>query len=223
METRNRFFIDVCMLCKSSMYGHKIWHFSKYPLLHSEERVRYVLKYIIMIMTLMFSVNWTPSLYSQHWTVFTEVTEVFILVPALLGLKGNLEMTLASRLSTAVSFIVKPQTFNVTQNDSFYELIFAKESKKSQSNQVNGRFPPRSSESSVRCNSNPLSSNALWFFSETLMLLLEKEERIHFLAWIRFTWPHLFMIYYLCTWSLLLWVVCLILGQWHYGGIINLT
>lgn len=38
----------------------------------------------------------------QHWTVFTEVSEVFILVPALLGLKGNLEMTLASRLSTAV-------------------------------------------------------------------------------------------------------------------------
>ncbi|KAE8623632.1 hypothetical protein XENTR_v10005680 [Xenopus tropicalis] len=39
----------------------------------------------------------------QHWEVFTEVTEVFILVPALLGLKGNLEMTLASRLSTAVN------------------------------------------------------------------------------------------------------------------------
>lgn len=38
----------------------------------------------------------------QHWSVFKEVTEVFILVPALLGLKGNLEMTLASRLSTAV-------------------------------------------------------------------------------------------------------------------------
>lgn len=36
----------------------------------------------------------------QHWTVFKEVSEVFILVPALLGLKGNLEMTLASRLST---------------------------------------------------------------------------------------------------------------------------
>jgi len=35
--------------------------------------------------------------------VFKNVTEVFILVPALLGLKGNLEMTLASRLSTAVS------------------------------------------------------------------------------------------------------------------------
>ncbi|KAL5015109.1 hypothetical protein ScPMuIL_009379 [Solemya velum] len=36
----------------------------------------------------------------QHWDVFQEVSEVFILVPALLGLKGNLEMTLASRLST---------------------------------------------------------------------------------------------------------------------------
>lgn len=39
----------------------------------------------------------------QHWNVFEEVTEVFILVPALLGLKGNLEMTLASRLSTAAN------------------------------------------------------------------------------------------------------------------------
>nr|XP_039266189.1 solute carrier family 41 member 1-like [Styela clava] len=36
----------------------------------------------------------------QHWEVFEKVSEVFILVPALLGLKGNLEMTLASRLST---------------------------------------------------------------------------------------------------------------------------
>lgn len=39
----------------------------------------------------------------QHWEVFKEISEVFILVPALVGLKGNLEMTLASRLSTAVS------------------------------------------------------------------------------------------------------------------------
>lgn len=38
--------------------------------------------------------------YFQHWVVFDEVTEIVILVPALLGLKGNLEMTLASRLST---------------------------------------------------------------------------------------------------------------------------
>uniref|UniRef100_A0A667WMU1 Solute carrier family 41 member n=1 Tax=Myripristis murdjan TaxID=586833 RepID=A0A667WMU1_9TELE len=39
----------------------------------------------------------------QHWEVFREISEVFILVPALLGLKGNLEMTLASRLSTAAN------------------------------------------------------------------------------------------------------------------------
>ncbi|TSK13342.1 Solute carrier family 41 member 2 [Bagarius yarrelli] len=39
----------------------------------------------------------------QHWDAFKYVTEIFILVPALLGLKGNLEMTLASRLSTAVN------------------------------------------------------------------------------------------------------------------------
>lgn len=38
----------------------------------------------------------------QHWEVFKVITEVFILVPALVGLKGNLEMTLAARLSTAV-------------------------------------------------------------------------------------------------------------------------
>lgn len=41
--------------------------------------------------------------YVQHWEVFKKVTQVFILVPALLGLKGNLEMTLASRLSTAAN------------------------------------------------------------------------------------------------------------------------
>ncbi|XP_035750659.1 solute carrier family 41 member 3 isoform X5 [Egretta garzetta] len=39
----------------------------------------------------------------QHWEVFRTITEVFILVPALVGLKGNLEMTLASRLSTAAN------------------------------------------------------------------------------------------------------------------------
>ncbi|TKS71075.1 Solute carrier family 41 member 1 [Collichthys lucidus] len=39
----------------------------------------------------------------QHWQVFKEISEVFILVPALVGLKGNLEMTLASRLSTAAN------------------------------------------------------------------------------------------------------------------------
>lgn len=36
----------------------------------------------------------------QEWTVYQNVSEMFIMVPPLLGLKGNLEMTLASRLST---------------------------------------------------------------------------------------------------------------------------
>uniref|UniRef100_A0A3Q0SP32 Solute carrier family 41 member n=1 Tax=Amphilophus citrinellus TaxID=61819 RepID=A0A3Q0SP32_AMPCI len=39
----------------------------------------------------------------QSWVVFQEITEILILVPAVLGMKGNLEMTLASRLSTAVN------------------------------------------------------------------------------------------------------------------------
>ncbi|XP_053742547.1 solute carrier family 41 member 2 [Synchiropus splendidus] len=39
----------------------------------------------------------------QNWDVFLEITELFILIPAILGMKGNLEMTLASRLSTAVN------------------------------------------------------------------------------------------------------------------------
>ena len=36
--------------------------------------------------------------------MYEHINEIFILIPALLGLKGNLEMTLASRLSTAVSY-----------------------------------------------------------------------------------------------------------------------
>ncbi|CAF0934245.1 unnamed protein product [Rotaria sp. Silwood1] len=37
---------------------------------------------------------------TKELKVFQEITEIYILVPALLDLKGNLEMTLASRLST---------------------------------------------------------------------------------------------------------------------------
>uniref|UniRef100_A0A3Q2ZCW1 Solute carrier family 41 member n=1 Tax=Kryptolebias marmoratus TaxID=37003 RepID=A0A3Q2ZCW1_KRYMA len=39
----------------------------------------------------------------QSWDVFQDFSELLILVPAVLGMKGNLEMTLASRLSTAVN------------------------------------------------------------------------------------------------------------------------
>ncbi|KAG0051559.1 hypothetical protein BGZ83_003568 [Gryganskiella cystojenkinii] len=37
----------------------------------------------------------------QHWPVFINISELIILIPILLNLKGNLEMNLASRLSTA--------------------------------------------------------------------------------------------------------------------------
>lgn len=36
----------------------------------------------------------------QHWELFKNIKAIYTLVPALLGLKGNLEMTLAARLST---------------------------------------------------------------------------------------------------------------------------
>ena len=49
----------------------------------------------------------------QHWPVFETINELFILVPALLGLKGNLEMTLASRLSTQVRNFYKNKTKNL--------------------------------------------------------------------------------------------------------------
>ncbi|XP_078298789.1 solute carrier family 41 member 3 isoform X5 [Panthera onca] len=41
--------------------------------------------------------------YFRHWPVFMEVKDLLMLVPPLVGLKGNLEMTLASRLSTAAN------------------------------------------------------------------------------------------------------------------------
>ncbi|XP_019490406.1 PREDICTED: solute carrier family 41 member 3-like, partial [Hipposideros armiger] len=40
---------------------------------------------------------------AKHWPVFVEVKDLLTLVPPLVGLKGNLEMTLASRLSTAAN------------------------------------------------------------------------------------------------------------------------
>ena len=36
----------------------------------------------------------------QHWTVFKEIPELFLLVASFLGFKGNLEMSLAARLAT---------------------------------------------------------------------------------------------------------------------------
>ena len=38
----------------------------------------------------------------QHYDVFVEISELIILIPVLLNLKGNLELNLSARLSTAV-------------------------------------------------------------------------------------------------------------------------
>ncbi|KAI7904211.1 uncharacterized protein BX663DRAFT_504314 [Cokeromyces recurvatus] len=46
--------------------------------------------------------GWMMDVY-QHWDVFTKVSELFILVPVLLNLKGNLEMNLAARFSTSAN------------------------------------------------------------------------------------------------------------------------
>lgn len=46
------------------------------------------------------SVTAPHPVQTQHWKVFASIRQLFILVPALLGLKGNLDMCLASRLST---------------------------------------------------------------------------------------------------------------------------
>ncbi|KAF9585966.1 hypothetical protein BGW38_010734 [Lunasporangiospora selenospora] len=45
--------------------------------------------------------NQGDGLLMQHWQVFVDISELIILIPILLNLKGNLEMNLASRLSTA--------------------------------------------------------------------------------------------------------------------------
>lgn len=59
----------------------------------------------------------------QHWEVFKVITEVFILVPALVGLKGNLEMTLAARLSTAVRRLFNYYFLNVSLLDNHLQAL----------------------------------------------------------------------------------------------------
>lgn len=44
----------------------------------------------------------------QHWDLYRNISAIFTLIPALLGLKGNLEMTLAARFSTQVGPVPTP-------------------------------------------------------------------------------------------------------------------
>ncbi|KAI8335487.1 hypothetical protein BC941DRAFT_472144 [Chlamydoabsidia padenii] len=56
---------------------------------------------LISVIGLVFA-GWMMDVF-QHWEVFSQISELFILVPVLLNLKGNLEMNLAARFSTSAN------------------------------------------------------------------------------------------------------------------------
>ncbi|XP_006169836.1 solute carrier family 41 member 3 isoform X6 [Tupaia chinensis] len=73
---------------------------------HSRESALSIgLQVVVPFLLAGLGLSWAGVLlnYFQHWPVFTEVKGLLTLVPPLVGLKGNLEMTLASRLSTAAN------------------------------------------------------------------------------------------------------------------------
>lgn len=67
----------------------------------------------------------------QDWEVFAQIDELFIIMPALLGLKGNLQLTLASRLSTQyqlgnvqdLSDMLKLTSANMALNQCFSNVV----------------------------------------------------------------------------------------------------
>ncbi|KAI9320144.1 hypothetical protein BX666DRAFT_2018179 [Dichotomocladium elegans] len=68
---------------------------------------------LIMSVVGLVAAGWMMDIF-QHWEVFIEVSELFILVPVLLNLKGNLEMNLAARVSTSANLgeLDRPDTRN---------------------------------------------------------------------------------------------------------------
>ena len=52
------------------------------------------------------------DLHSQHWKELSRVDELIMIIPVVLNLKGNLEMNLSARLSTAANIgeLDKPET-----------------------------------------------------------------------------------------------------------------
>ncbi|CAD5218757.1 unnamed protein product [Bursaphelenchus okinawaensis] len=69
---------------------------------HDESRLSFTLQSFFPFLLAGFGMVAAGILLDRasSWYFLTEVPEALIMVPALLGLKGNLEMTLASRLST---------------------------------------------------------------------------------------------------------------------------
>ncbi|KAI9490003.1 hypothetical protein BDB00DRAFT_570839 [Zychaea mexicana] len=57
---------------------------------------------LLMSVVGLVAAGWMMDVF-QHWDVFVQVSELFILVPVLLNLKGNLEMNLAARFSTSAN------------------------------------------------------------------------------------------------------------------------
>lgn len=59
---------------------------------------------------------------AETWSFFTELPDAVTLVPTLVGLKGNLEMTLASRLSTLViPLVARGILLNVRCRDEMFQ------------------------------------------------------------------------------------------------------
>uniref|UniRef100_A0A0M3I8V2 Divalent cation transporter n=1 Tax=Ascaris lumbricoides TaxID=6252 RepID=A0A0M3I8V2_ASCLU len=63
---------------------------------------------------------------AQEWSFFKRIPQAIMLLPALLGLKGNVEMTLASRLSTQApgcGMVGAGILFDIAQEWSFFKRI----------------------------------------------------------------------------------------------------